>query len=272
MTDTTREDATLFPASAGDRLRAAREKQKLAIGDIAQRTRIPIRHLEAIEQANYDELPSPTYAIGFAKAYARAVDADEVEIGRLVRTEAGAARRPTAESMPYEPADPARLPPAGLAIVGVLVALVLVIGAALWLGTDWFRGTTAPQEAATAPAPAAAASPAPPPTPQVEQVTLTATDAVWLRVYDADNTPLVQKTMQPGERDQVPLDAKNPMINVGRPDKLEVRLGDALLPPLGDGSRPLKDIGVGAAAVKARQQPAGNAPSAANTAAPIAAP
>src|SRR3546814_18877825 len=67
-----RSDASLFPASAGDRLREAREKQKLSIADIAQRTRVPIRHLEAIEQGNYGELPSPTYAIGFAKAYARA--------------------------------------------------------------------------------------------------------------------------------------------------------------------------------------------------------
>src|SRR3546814_15428385 len=65
--------------------------------------------LEAIEQGNYGELPSPTYAIGFAKAYARAVDTDEVEIGGLVRTEAGVPRRPTAETLPYEPADPARL-------------------------------------------------------------------------------------------------------------------------------------------------------------------
>src|SRR3546814_8566215 len=134
MTDTPREDASLFPASAGDRLREAREKQKLSIADIAQRTRVPIRHLEAIEQGNYGELPSPTYAIGFAKAYARAVDTDEVEIGGLVRTEAGVPRRPTAETLPYEPADPARLPPAGIALVGVVLALVLVIGAGVWPG------------------------------------------------------------------------------------------------------------------------------------------
>ncbi|HVJ00472.1 MAG TPA: helix-turn-helix domain-containing protein [Sphingomonas sp.] len=262
MTDTPREDSTLFPASAGDRLREAREKQKLSIADIAQRTRVPIRHLEAIEQGDYDELPSPTYAIGFAKAYARAVDADEVEIGGLVRTEAGVPRRPTLESLPYEPADPARLPPAGIAILGVLIALVLVIGAGIWLGTDLFRGGAGPAAPAASPTPVAAAPATPPPAPRVEQVTLTATDAVWLRVYDADNNTLFQKTMQAGERYQVPLDARNPMINVGRPDKLEVRLGDTLQPPLGDGSRALKDIGVGAAAVKARQQTAAeNTPS-----------
>jgi cytoskeletal protein RodZ len=260
MTDTARDDATLFPKTAGDRLRDAREAQKLSIADIAARTRVPIRHLEAIETSNYDELPSPTYAIGFAKAYARAVDMDEVEIGREVRAEAGVPRRPTPESMPYEPADPARLPPAGLAIFGVVIALVVVIGAGLWLGTDWFRGGEATPAAAPTPAVAAAPTPTPTPTPAGPgEVTLTATDAVWLRVYDADGNTLFQKTMQKGERYAVPADANSPMINVGRPDKLEVRLDGTLQPPLGDGSRPLMDIGVSAAAVKARQQGAGEA-------------
>ena len=257
MTDTAREgreDATLFPVSAGERLRAAREAQRLSIADVATRTRVPIRHLEAIEESRYDELPSPTYAIGFAKAYARAVDVDEVAIGREVRAEAGVPRRPTAESMPYEPADPARLPPAGLAIVGLVVALVVVIGAGIWLGTDWFRGGGAPAAPAT---PVVAAAPAPVPTPvpaRADQVSLTATDAVWVRVYDADGNTLFQKTMQKGERYDVPADANTPMINVGRPDQLEVRLNGALQPPLGDGSRALKDVDVSAAAVKARQQ------------------
>ena len=269
MTDTPREedreDATLFPKAAGERLREAREAQKLSIADIAARTRIPIRHLEAIETGNYDELPSPTYAIGFAKAYARTVDADEVEIGRDVRAEAGVPRRPTIENLPYEPADPARLPPAGLAIFGVIIALVVVIGAGIWLGTDWFRGGERAPAAAPTPAVAAAPTPTPTPTPAGPgKVTLTATDAVWLRVYDADGNTLFQKTMQAGERYDVPADANDPMINVGRPDKLEVRLDGALQPPLGDGSRALMDIGVGAAAVKARQQAAGAAGAPAN--------
>lgn len=263
MTDTARdgrEDAMLFPKTAGVRLRDARKAQGLSIADVAARTRIPIRHLEAIETSSYDELPSPTYAIGFAKAYARAVDADEVEIAREVRAEAGAPRRPTPESLPYEPADPARLPPAGLAIFGLVIALVVVIGAGLWLGTDWFRGGEGSPPAPAPTAVAAAPTPAPAPTPvRADQVSLTATDAVWLRVYDADGNTLFQKTMQKGESYVVPADANNPMINVGRPDKLEVRLNGALQPPLGDGSRALMDIGVGAAAVEGRQQGAGDA-------------
>ena len=45
---------------------------------MAARTRVPLRHLEAIEQGAYEALPSQTYAVGFARAYARAVGLDEV--------------------------------------------------------------------------------------------------------------------------------------------------------------------------------------------------
>jgi cytoskeletal protein RodZ len=71
-------DATLFPATVGEKLRAAREAQGLGLAEIAAATRIPQRHLEAIEKSQYASLPSITYALGFAKAYARAVGIDEV--------------------------------------------------------------------------------------------------------------------------------------------------------------------------------------------------
>ena len=51
------------------------------------------------------------------------------------------------------------------------------------------------------------------------------------------------------------------MINVGRPDKLQVTLNGAAMPPLGDGSRPIKDVRVSGEAVAARL--AASAPAAA---------
>src|ERR1700712_5623117 len=79
------EEASLFPKTAGEKLRDAREAQGLSLAEIAARTRVPVRQLEAIEQGNYAALPSITYSVGFAKAYARAVGADEVAIARDVR-------------------------------------------------------------------------------------------------------------------------------------------------------------------------------------------
>ena len=67
---------------------------------------------------------------------------------------------------------------------------------------------------------------------------LAATDEVWLRVYDADNKTLYLGTMKPGERFEVPAGARDPKINVGRPDKLQVTINGAAMPALDDGRAP----------------------------------
>ena len=78
-------DAPLPPLSVGARLCAAREAAGLSRADVAARTKIAERHLGAIEEDRFDDLASSTYAVGFARAYARTVGLDEAEIARLVR-------------------------------------------------------------------------------------------------------------------------------------------------------------------------------------------
>jgi len=145
------EEATLFPARVGDKLRAARAAVGLDLPVIAERTRIPQRHLEAIESSNYSGLPSITYAMGFAKAYARQVGLDEVAIARDLRAELADAPTERAAPVPaYEFSGPARVPPRGLALFGVVLALLVIVGAGIWYGTDWFRGASpAPPRSAT---------------------------------------------------------------------------------------------------------------------------
>lgn len=241
---------------AGADLRAARDAAGLSLAEVASRTRVPQRYLEAIERGDYAALPSPTYAVGFAKAYARAIGADEVAVANDVR--AGVAtleRRPEYE--PYEVPDPARVPSRGVAIVGLGVALAVLILVGLWYGTDLLhggtRGENAPAQTTVARAvPAPAAPVAKPAVPTGGQVVLTAGDDVWLRVYDADNKTLYLGTMKPGERFAVPATANDPMINVGRPDKLAVTLDGKPVPPLGTGERAIKDVKVSGTAIAAR--------------------
>ncbi|KQO06969.1 helix-turn-helix domain-containing protein [Sphingomonas sp. Leaf242] len=243
---------------AGDILRTAREAQGLSVADIATRTRVPLRHLEAIEASDYSVLPSATYAIGFARAYARAVGVDEVRIAQMVREDVAKLGRRTPEYEPYEMTDPSRVPSRGITIVALGIAIAVLVLVGLWYGTDMFRGSrTSPADVSVAQVPAAPAAktaqsvPAAP-TPANGQVTLTASDEVWMRVYDADNKTLFQRTMKPGEKFDVPRDAKDPMINVGRADKLAVTLNGAAAPALGTGERAIKDVPVGATAIAAR--------------------
>ncbi|OYY71845.1 helix-turn-helix domain-containing protein [Sphingomonas sp. 28-63-12] len=269
------EEASLFPKTAGERLREYREAQGLTLAEVAARTRVPIRHLEAIEQSNYAGLPSHTYSVGFAKAYARAIGMDEVPIARDVRSQADLVRRPP-EYQPYEMQDPRRLPPRGVAMAGAVVAVLVLIAVGLWYGTTLFRGDgqPAPAVASTerAPAPVVVAPPAPA-APANGQVTLTATDVVWLRVYDADGKSLFENELKAGERYEVPADANRPMINVGRPDKLQVTVNGSSVPPLGDGARAIKDVEITAQALLARGTATTPAASpAATAAAPTTAP
>jgi cytoskeleton protein RodZ len=94
--------------------------------------------------------------------------------------------------------------------------------------------------------------PAPTPAAGPGQVVLTASGEVWVRIYDGANQTLAIRTMQPGERFEVPRDADRPMINVGRPDQLVVTIDGQQVAPLGGPERAIKDVGISADALRAR--------------------
>jgi cytoskeletal protein RodZ len=252
------ENPTLFPATVGEKLRAAREAQKLELSEIASRTRIPLRHLEAIEQSNFASLPSVTYAMGFAKSYARAVGADEVAIGRELRAELGDRPERPAPPPSYDFDERSRTPPSGAVIVGVIVAVLVLIGVGLWYGTNLFRGS-APSENLTPIENSIAADPgnatAPTPVQAIGgQVTLVALDTAWIRVTDASGTRLFEKELAKGERYDVPADADRPQVRTGRPDRIQVLLNGSTVAPLGTGVETV-EVGVSAEALQARGQP-----------------
>lgn len=265
---------------AGERLRQAREAQGLDLAEVAARTRIPQRHLEAIETSNFSQLPSTTYAMGFGRSYARAVGVDEVALARDLRRELETGYQRREPKPDLQPHAPSRLPSRGLANGGLIAVVVILILLALWFGTTLLRGgDTPPAPAATAeselgvvPIPSASPETAAVAPANGGQVTLTATDEVWVRVYDAAGKTLVEKTMTTGERYDVPADANGPMINIGRPDKLTVTINGSSVAPLGSGARPIKDIGISAQALRARDGTGGATPAAAAAAAAPGAP
>ncbi|MES2986508.1 MAG: RodZ domain-containing protein [Pseudomonadota bacterium] len=274
MEGETAEDPNLFPATVGEKLRGAREAQGLELADVAARTRIPQRHLEAIEKSNYEGLPSITYAIGFAKSFARAVGFDEVEIARDLRIELGRSPERMQPIPSYEMEDPSRVPPRGLAWAGIAVALLVLVGVALWYGTGLFRGSAPPPETLLIPesnlseADNSIAAGVP---MAGGQVTLVATDTVWLRVSDANGVKLFEKEMAAGERYDVPGDANAPHVRTPRPDRIQVLINGSQVPPL-SAKAELVDVGVGAAVLQARGQPgpAASSTPAPRTSAPVA--
>lgn len=69
------------PLSAcGGALRAAREKQKLSVQDVASQLRLGIKQVEALESDRYDKLPQPSIVRGFIRNYAKLLKVDAAPI------------------------------------------------------------------------------------------------------------------------------------------------------------------------------------------------
>ena len=257
MVDAELPEPGLFPQSVGERLRVMREAAGLDLNDVGTKTRIPLRHLEAIERGDYASLPSQTYALGFTRSYARAVGADDVPLIAQLRLDLGREDPMARGDMPYEPADPARVPGRLLAWTAAALALVLAIGYWTWRSNTWGPDAVTPvltETPATPPVVATNTTPQSEPViaPITGEVVLTATAPVWLRIYDASKTKLFEKEMTVGERYTVPANANNPMILTGRPDGLKVTVGGRQVAPLGTAEKSIRDVGISAAALAAR--------------------
>src|SRR3546814_18941887 len=65
------EQGELAITRTGDKLRLAREAAGLTLADVASRTRITQRHLEAIAKSAFSELPGRTYVTEIGSAACR---------------------------------------------------------------------------------------------------------------------------------------------------------------------------------------------------------
>lgn len=252
------------PGGPGAQLRAAREAMRVDLAHIAAETRIPLRHLEAIEDDNYEILPSRAYAIGFSRTFAQAVGLDPAAITDAVRAElADGSMRRAVPSPEIEPGDPARLPSAGLAWAMGGAVLVLAIGTYTFY--DTFFGVGAQPAAVETPAPAPTAAPAPAASASAPAATgpvvLTAMDeGVWVRLYEEGGARLVERTLALGETVTVPDTATDPRLNTGRPDALAITVGGQEIARLSERPLTMSSVPVSAAALLARANaPAGAA-------------
>lgn len=270
--DVAPEQGELAITRTGDRLRLAREAAGLSLADVATRTRITQRHLAAIEKSDFAELPGRTYVTGFARAYARAVDLPEAEIGAAVRRELeedAYGARPLYEA--YEPTDPARLPTARLTWTLVIVALLLASAYGVWRFLSVEPGealiaaqnraadaSEAPESAVTEDSPttvngatgqAGATANAP--------VVLTAIGPteVWIGFDDAAGETENWRTLDVGETYQVPpAYVEQFTLRTSIPQSLKVTVGGRDVGALGPAGTLVKDVSLKPADLIARAE------------------
>lgn len=265
----------------GDRLRLAREAAGLSLADIATRTRITQRHLQAIEKSEFSELPGRTYVTGFARAYARAVELPEAEIGADIRRELeedeyGA--RPLYEA--YEPTDPARLPTARLTWTLVIVTLLLASAYGVWrfLSVEPDEALIAAQnrDADASEAPAGDAAPATKATTAAGQsaiaanapVVLTGISEVWIGFDDAKGKTENWRTLDAGEAYEVPpAYIEQFTLRTSIPQALKVTVGGRDIGAIGPADTLVKGVSLKPADLVARAE--GNGAAAGTPTAPL---
>ena len=133
--------APLVALSVGALLREGREKSGLSPGDVANKLRMGLKQVNALENSDYAALPTGTFLRGFVRNYAKAVglNADEV-LALLEKTHsAAAAVKASSEVVPNQQNIKVPVPggelatPKGRALaVGVVILLLLAAGWYWW--------------------------------------------------------------------------------------------------------------------------------------------
>jgi cytoskeleton protein RodZ len=232
----------LFSSSVGAELAATRTAQNLDIADIARQTRIPARHIEAIESGSYDDLPALTYSAGFVKTYGNLLGLDGQALSRRFRDQIGEVDRAAFEPEAYQPADPSRVPSRLLAMVALGVALLLGMAYLLlrFEGDNKDLAKLAadtPEEISPALRPKKVVAPPPAPLhPSIPTgpVAVVAIEDVWIQISQSDGPKLFMGVVKAGDRFTVPDTAVDPTLRTGRPQSLKVMIGETTLPPVGE--------------------------------------
>lgn len=249
------EEAELPLEGVGARLMRGREARGLSRAQIAAQTKIPERHLVAIEAGDFAALPARTYAVGFSRTYAKAVGLDPGEIAAAVQAELAAAEstEPRRHVQTFEPGDPARVPGSRLvwfAAAGVLAVLI----AGLFFARSMFMpggelASSLPEDFPVA----AVSQAAPAPVPTGGAVVFTALQpTIWVKFIDAAGNQLLQKELAQGESYTIPEGQVGVKLWTARPEALSITVGGQAVPKLSEVQQTMKDVPVGAADLLAR--------------------
>ncbi len=214
-------------SSFGDWLRRQREMREITLRDIADRTKISLRYLEAMEENRFDLLPAPIFAKGFLREYARYVglSPDEVvnhylAVQKPSSDEDGSRKDSAPSGRSYRP-KPVRSWTYGLFLaLAVLALIALIWGLTLYSDRRYEKiGADAPPPPSAAPPSPASARPAAEPGPARPnaplEVTLDFTADCWVEVK-VDDKPFLSEQRVQGE--SLPIEAQK---------SVDVRLGDA---------------------------------------------
>ncbi len=259
-------------APISDLLKRTRLERGFDLADVARETRIPLRHLNALEAGNFSNLPALAYSIGFVRTYARYLGLDADHAAHQYKSETTQLDA-MVTAAPLEIDTESRLPSRKTIMIS-LGALTAIIGAFVAVGM--LRGddanvadpSVATETVAEAPivqtapilsdtaAPPVAETLAPPPVLQptvpapaaipalpgasgpvlagvpMVGLVLRAKEDSWIKVSDGGPVSLKIGILKAGETYSVP-QVPNLRLQTGNAGGLDVIYNGRLMPPLG---------------------------------------
>ncbi|MBU6165706.1 MAG: DUF4115 domain-containing protein [Alphaproteobacteria bacterium] len=265
--------------TTGAVLADARTATGRELADIARETRVPLRHLMAIEADDHAALPALPYALGFVKNYARSIGLNPDAVAAQFRAETSLTPHvPTAP--PDAPVDQARLPSRGLAWGSLALLAAVIVGLGLY-GAGAFDPAPPPPPVVAAnpdPVPAPAAPPPPvaaaaldpaavpaaaataPAIPTSGPVVLLAREDVWVKIYDrSTGRRAFMGVLAAGDRYEVPAGSAL-TLRAGKAGMIAVSVAGVALPPLGGPVATIDNVLLTAPALAARFDPAAPPP------------
>ncbi len=259
--------------SLGQYLRGQRGIRGVSLEEVATRTRIGLRTLEALERDDYTALPAEVTVKGFLRSYVRCLGLDEQDVMARYQQFAAEYFQIAHEADPVKRVvEPDRhhvwqhrLTVAGLVAAGVMVVVSAI---ALWSPRGRTEHPTAISSPLTSPPPVMVvprtdeptpdppvdhAPPAPtgavgvpitaPPTPKpqpsdamtVQRLVITANEPSWVQAF-VDDIETKEALMQPGERLEWSA-RKHVRLTVGNAGGVSVEFNGEPVPSLGASGR-----------------------------------
>lgn len=241
-------------AAFGEWLRRQREMREISLRDIADRTKISLRYLEAMEADRFDLLPAPIFAKGFLREYARYVglSPDEVVNHYLSVQQQGASEEEVKKDATLSGQRPNRPKPVrnwtyGLFLAAAVLVLIGLVAALAWFverrRNDPSADASPPPIAAPAPAPVQVAEPLPTPEkPRAPlEVTLDFTAACWIEVM-ADGKRVLAQEMAQGESLEVEAQQSVMLVTVGDASAAEIQVNGLSFPLNGQRGEVMHDV------------------------------
>jgi cytoskeleton protein RodZ len=133
--------SSLIMESVASELKSRREKQNISLAQIAEDTRISLRHLESLEEGRYADLPGGIYTRAFLRAYCEKLNIDQKEIlGRYEDEISSLADKFPQSKVHIPPQSQAQRPNPVL----IWSTILLILAAVIFINRNWFAAVFSP--------------------------------------------------------------------------------------------------------------------------------